>query len=160
MITWLLAKTELKRNCNHMSAVFGSPLGACGKWQVRTAIVKCCNKATVFCIFHVPITDKFWRSRKCNVTSTSGCASFQNGTSKWKSRYVAKKKKKQKTTIHQKSFNTQRRKKQYLKQIHFSVFEIITETDARCGKYWVLGGVFCPVSWVKFKIKLLNGYLF
>lgn len=75
-----------------MSAVFGSPLGACGKWQVHTAIVKSYNKETVYCIFLVPITHKFWRSRQCNVTSTSGCESFQNRTSEGKSRYVAKKK--------------------------------------------------------------------
>lgn len=42
-----------------MSAVFGSPLGARGKWQVRTAVVKCYNKGTVYRIFRVPITDKF-----------------------------------------------------------------------------------------------------
>lgn len=63
-----------------MSAVFGSPLGACGKWQVSIAVVKCYNKGTVYHIFHVPVPDKFWRSRKCNVTSALGCASFQNKT--------------------------------------------------------------------------------
>lgn len=59
MITWLLAQTELKRNCTHMSAAFGSPLGARGKWQVCIAVVKCYNKGTVYRIFCVPITDKF-----------------------------------------------------------------------------------------------------
>jgi len=49
-----------------MSAVFGSPLGACGKWQVRTATVKYYSKGAVYRIFHVPITVKFWRSGKCN----------------------------------------------------------------------------------------------
>lgn len=49
-----------------MSAVFGSPLGACEKWQVSTAVVKCYGKGTVHRNSHVPLTDKFWRSRKCN----------------------------------------------------------------------------------------------
>lgn len=40
VITRLLAKIELKRNCFHVSSVFGTPLGAYGKGQVSTALVK------------------------------------------------------------------------------------------------------------------------
>lgn len=44
--------------------------------------------------------------------------------------------------------------KQYLEQIHFSVFEIITERHARYGRCWVLGVFFlaCKLTEVKDEI--------
>lgn len=110
--------------------LFGSPLRACGNWQVHTkvhAIVKSYNKEAVYCIFLAPIIDEVLRSRQCNVTLTSGCESFQSRTSEGKSRYVAKTKKKPTRKPQnnppkpQKSFNTQRRKTVLTTKLLFSV---------------------------------------
>lgn len=80
-----------------------------------------------------------------NVILVSGCANFQNKTLRKSSLSCLKK--------HQKSL-TLRGKKQCLQQIHFCVFE----RNVR----WGPGGFIylLTVSWLKFRIKFLNGYVF